>query len=377
MQPLIIPQELTDLPVNKLGPHRPLEDLLDDLTKSARLLQAAEAATASAFAIWAIFPGINVDDDLFQAYETAYPGLALDSSLYEHYLHVAQAGDSSLTGFISGLKGKLAEFHAKDILEQNGYADVEIAASSTQSVWDISAVDNSGESVTFQVKTGVEGYAYEVREAIEAQPDIEFLVSSEIYDNIADSSPQYLDRLTDIGEDYTHVEGIDDGFDTLVSNMGMDLPDGIASVLPAAGAALAAARLIYGAWSTEQGFKEVDRTAKNKLHVVSILTILSRLAVAGGSATALGTVGTAAGSLFPGPGNIVGGLGGALGGVGLGVYLNKISRSRMLDLALDIAGLTYDDLFYYKNKTHIDEVAVRFHDTAKRLTSTDWLAAPN
>jgi len=377
MQPLIIPQELTDLPANRLGPHRSFEDLLDDLAKSDRILQAAEAATASAFAIWTIFPGINVDDDLIRAYETAYPGLALDSSLYEHYLRVAETGDASLTGFISGLKGKLAEFHAKDILEQNGYTDVEIAASATQSVWDISAVDNAGETVTFQVKTGAEGYASAVRETIESNPDIEFLVSSEIYANISDSSPQYVDRLTDIGEDYAHIEGIDEGLDTLRANMGMDLPDGIAEALPAAAAALAAARLIYGAWSTEQGFKAADRTAKNKLHVVSILTILSRLAVAGGSATALGTVGTAAGSLFPGPGNIVGGIGGALGGAGLGMYLNNISRSRMLELALDIAGLTYDDLFYYKNKTHIDDVAVRFHDTAKRLTATDWRTAPN
>ena len=59
------------------------------------------------------------------------------------------------------------------------------------------------------------------------------------------------------------------------------------------------------------------------------------------------------------------------------MYLNNISRSRMLELALDIAGLTYDDLFYYKNKTHIDDIAVRFHDTAKRLTATDWLTSPN
>ena len=104
MQPLIIPRELTDLPANRLGLNRSFEDLLDDLARSDRILQAAEAATASAFAIWTIFPGINVDDDLFRAYETAYPGLALDSSLYEHYLHVAETGDASLTGFISGLK---------------------------------------------------------------------------------------------------------------------------------------------------------------------------------------------------------------------------------------------------------------------------------
>ncbi len=43
----------------------------------------------------------------------------------------------------------------------------------------------------------------------------------------------------------------------------------------------------------------------------------------------------------------------------------------MLDLALSITELTYDDLFYYKNKNRIDKAAMRFHETARTL------AAPN
>ena len=49
----------------------------------------------------------------------------------------------------------------------------------------------------------------------------------------------------------------------------------------------------------------------------------------------------------------------------------------MLDLALSITGLTLDDLFYYKNKSRIDDVAVRIHETANRLTAADWLAVPD
>ncbi|MCY3748535.1 MAG: hypothetical protein OXG64_04485 [Chloroflexi bacterium] len=376
MQALTVPQELRDLPASRPGSRRSYEDLVDDLIGSDRILQAAEAATVSAFAMWAIFPGINVDDDLLRAYEAAYPGLALDSSLYKHYLNLAESGEASLTGLISGLKGKLAEFHAMDMLQQNGYTNVEIAQSPTQTVWDISAVNPSGESVAFQVKTGAESYADDVTAALDAEPDVHFIVSTEIYNEITDNSPEYLAPLTATGYDYVLVENIEDGLSVLSGNQGIDIPDGVGEILPIAGGILLASRLIHSAWNTERGFMEADRTTRNKVHVVRTLTLMSRFAVSSGAATVLGIGGATAGSPLPGPGNIVGGIAGVLIGAGLGAYLNNLSQPRMLDLALDITGLTYDDLFYYKNKAHIDEVAVRFHETTRRLTATDWLAAP-
>ena len=41
----------------------------------------------------------------------------------------------------------------------------------------------------------------------------------------------------------------------------------------------------------------------------------------------------------------------------------------MLNLALNITGLTNDDLFYYKNKPRIDQVALNFRQTAGELAS--------
>ncbi len=327
--------------------------------------------------MWVIFPGINVDDDLLRAYEAAYPGLALDKSLYEHYLDMAESGDASITGFISGLKGKLAEFHAKDVLQQNGYSNVEIASTPTQAFWDISAVNPAGETVFFQVKTGAESYAADVTAALEFEPDVNFIVSSELYNSITSKSPEYIDQLTTLEPDYILVENIDDGLRTLSGNEGIDIPDGVGDVLPVAGGIILAASLIHSAWGTEKGFTAADRTTKNKVHVVRTLTLMSRFALSSGAATVLGTGGAAAGSLMPGPGNIVGGLAGVLAGAGLGIYLNKLSQPRMLDLALSITGLTFDDLFYYKNKSRIDEVAVRIHETANRLTAADWLTVPD
>ena len=54
----------------------------------------------------------------------------------------------------------------------------------------------------------------------------------------------------------------------------------------------------------------------------------------------------------------------------MGMYLNKHLQPHMLNLALDITGLTNDDLFYYKNKTRIDNVALNFRKTAGELAAT-------
>ena len=48
-------------------------------------------------------------------------------------------------------------------------------------------------------------------------------------------------------------------------------------------------------------------------------------------------------------------------------YLNQHLQPHMLDLALNIAGLDHDDLFYYKNKVRIDEVAFSIRQTAGQL----------
>ncbi len=298
MQSITVAQQLHELPANRPGSHGSYEDILDDLIESGRTLQAAEAATASAFAMWVIFPGINVDDDLLQAYEAAYPGLALDKSLYEQYLDMAESGDASITGFISGLKGKLAEFHAQDVLQQNGYSNVEIASTSTQALWDISAVNPVGETVFLQVKTGAESYANEVKAALESEPDVNFIVSSELYNSITSKSPEYIDQLTTLEPDYNLVENIDDGLRTLSGNEGIDIPDGVGDILPVAGGIILAASLIHSAWKTEKGFTAADRTTKNKVHVVRTLTLMSRLGIIYKGHIAAGLIGPRDGDIL-------------------------------------------------------------------------------
>ena len=333
-----------------------------------RALYAAEAASATSFGLWGVFYANNVDDDLLarlnQAYQMQYPNLAEDHSLYEHWSVMLERGEGSADGFINGLKGKLAEIEAAEILRQRGYTDVYIAADPTQPVWDISATSPEGGAFLTQVKTGSSEYAGEVQSRMADSPDMLYAVSTEIHDRIA---PDYVDRIIDIGPDWQRVADSTDALHTLSGNLGIDIPDNVVEIVPYAGAILAGARLVYSVLQTEKQFKATDRTTRNKIQVVQSLTLMSRMGVTTVLATVGGMGGTAVGSFIPFAGNLIGGIAGTAAGAGMGMYLNKRLEPHMLDLALDITSLTRDDLFYYKNKERIDDVALSFRQTAIEL----------
>ena len=326
---------------------------------------AAEATAATSLAMWGLFDGVNVGDTLSSAYSEQYPGLAAEHSLYEHWLEVTDRGADAADGFLSGLKGKVAEFNTVDLLESMGYADVQIAGSATQPVWDITAVSSNGEEVLWQVKTGVSERAGDVQALMLDNPEVQFAVSTEIYGRIAEHSPDLMGQMLDIGSDFDLVVDISDGLDTLADNMGIDLPDGVGDLLPYAAAIMTGARLIYGALRTERQFKHLDRTERNKVQVIQALTAMSRIGVT----VVLSMAGAAAGSVVPLLGNVVGGVAGMVGGAAMGSYLNRYLQPHMLDLALDITGLTHDDLFYYKNKLMIDAAAYAYQANGGSLRS--------
>ena len=205
-------------------------------------------------------------------------------------------------------------------------------------------------------------------------PGILFANSSELFDRIAEQNPELVTQMMDIGSTVELEEGVTEGLDLLSDNLGIDMPDGLGEILPYTGAIIAGARLVYGAVRTEQQFKAVDRTNRNKLQVVQALTIMSRMGVTTVLSTVGGMGGAAAGSFIPGIGNLVGGIAGAVTGAGMAMYLNRHLQPHMLSLALDITGLNNDDLFYFKNKLHIDQVAWSFRQTADDLT-IDYAAA--
>ena len=358
---------LHELPGESPDERKTHRELLDDLVKTDAAFHAADMVTANSFAMWGIFDQVNVDDNLLEAYEKAYPGQFPDQSLHEKWLEMLERGEGSSDGFVSGIKGKLAEIRYQDLLEQNGYENVIIPDDPTQPVWDISAVYPGDDPALFQVKTGLEGRAGAVQDLMAENVDVDFAVSSEIYEKIVENSPELADRLGDVGSNLELVKDVKDGLQTLSDNMGIDIPDGAGDIVPYAAAIIAGSRLIYNVIRTEQQFKAADRTTRNKIQVVQTLTLMSRMGVSTVLAMAGGKGGALAGSVIPGAGTLVGSVAGSIAGAGIGMYLNRHLQPRMLDIALDITGFTHDDLFYYKNKTRVEELAESLQRTALAL----------
>ena len=368
MNSLNLMPQLLELPnAASVGP-RSTREHLSALTGMDGAMHAAELASATSAGFWSVFDNVNVDDTILRAYQAHYPRLATEHSLHEQWMEMMDRGEGSMTRFISGVKGKVAEFSAADQLRESGWTDVEVAPNPTQPVFDITATPpGGGAEVFWQVKTGGTGYAYEVEDDMAEAPDIQFAVSSEIYAKITDSSPEAVDRLMDMGADWELVEGVEDGLGTLSANLGIDIPDSLAQILPYAGAIAAGARLIYGVIRTEREFREADRTTRNKIQVVQALTLMARMGITTVLSAAGASGGAAAGTAVPGVGNVVGSGVGAMGGGLMGMYLNRRLQPRMLQLGLGICGLEEDDLFYLKNRSKVNRLALSFQGTAGQL----------
>ncbi len=359
---------LREMPAGEAGERMSFGDMTAGLTGTDRGMSGAELTSAVSFSLWGVFDSFNTDDTLSAAYEAQYPNLASDHSLHESWAEMVEHGPESTQGFLNGVKGKVAEFHTKDLLEDRGYTAVKIASDPTQEVWDISGVDPGGHQVLIQVKSGTSLSAGDLLDHLEEHPDVLFAVGGEIYDK-AVAAGMDTGQMIDIGPDYARVEGIKDGLETLSANEGIDIPDSVAGIVPYAGAVIAGARLAYNALRTDREFKEADCTTRNRIQVVRALTLMSRMGVTTVLSSVGGMAGTSAGGLVPGAGNVVAGIGGAIIGASVGIYLEKHLRPHMLNLALNITGLTHDDLFYYKNKQRIDDVAFAFQTRARELAA--------
>ena len=345
--------------------HRSFREAIKDLHANESALVASEIVAAASFAMWGIWDQVNVPDSLTQAYGAQYPGRAAERSLYEHWQQVQADGPGEGTGFISGLKGKLAEINAVEMLESNGYSNVSIASSPVQDGWDISAVNEAGEPVRFQVKTGAEGYADAVATDMADAENIEFLVSSELYTKISESNADFTDRMTDIGPDYVLVDGIQDGLETLSGNQGIDLVDSVGEVIPGLAMGVVSARLGLSFCKTEREFTEVNRPTRNRIHVRRGVPLLAWLVIL----IVLSLVGAVVGSVVPVVGSFLGGILGLV--VGIVVYRQAKKRLQPYAriLAEQVSGVTDDDLFCFRYKRRIDELAMTFRERADGLTA--------
>ena len=324
---------------------------------------AIEVSQATEETLEALFDWWNVPDetldDLNEAFTRAFSNLAEQGkSVHERFSEISEISLAAETGFVSNLKGKVAELEAEDILEERnpGY-DFELAASPTQPGWDLIGTSPDRPNIFAQVKFGDEAYADNTLEAMREHSNYPFVVSSEIYDRISRSHPELLDRLLDLGPVAELTESVKDGLGTLAANLGVDVPDSIGEALPLVGEVVLGLKLVWSIVKTERELADVDLTDRTRVHGVRVLALASRFGInqvcmlAGSAGEA--AAGTAA---VPGVGTVAGGLAGGMAGLGGAMMLNKKLEPRIEEVAIKLVGGDADDVFYLMNRVEIDRI---------------------
>ena len=330
---------------------------------------AIEVSQATEEVLEALFHARNVPDDLVnnlnEAYGRSFSSFAEQGrSVHEHYREMMKRGSGSVTGFESNLKGKVAELEIESALEErhSGY-DFELAESATQPGYDLIGTSPDGPDILVQVKVGGAAYADKAVDAMQESPNVAFWVSSEIYDRIAQTRPELVERLTNIGPADQLTESVSDGLGTLAANRGIDVPDSIGEALPFVGEVVLGLKLVWGMVKTERELANVELTDRSRIHGIRALALGSRFGINQLCMWAGGAAGTAAGTVVPGIGNAAGGLGGILAGMGGGMALNKLLQPRIEEVAMRLIGGEADDMFYLMNKVEIDQLGQSFAAT--------------
>lgn len=353
----------------------------------------------------------EIPPDLFEADRLASPDAAADYSLHARYAEAVDTGPESVTSFISNLKGKLGELRVQDHLQQEFPGDsFEIAADQNQRGWDIISTSPDGTTEHIQVKVGGEEYATgKVLTSMQENPDVRFAPSNEIRDAILAKDPELSERFIDgnlnlsnealTAEVSGNLEGLrtlraavladhpelsaqfidqlssdafisladGEGLGLLLDNSGVDVPDTVGGILPYATEIILGISLIRDIVNTERDFEAVVFDDRKRVHAMKALVLFQRFGISTVLTTVGGVVGGAAGTAIPIIGNVIGAIGGAIGGAGLAALLSSKLRPHMLEIGMELTGLTEDDLFYFKNKVPIDRIGESLARTAAAM----------
>ena len=149
-------------------------------TRKTLFLDSLGLATGS---LLSRFLGWHVPKDVQQAYEMAYPQKAAAMDFKEA---VHQLDDDQLSGFISGVKGKLFEIKYTDYLNDGrlppGY-HAEMAQSATEPGWDIAIRDGQGNVDEVLQLKATESAEY-IGHALERYPYIDVVSTEEVYSEV-------------------------------------------------------------------------------------------------------------------------------------------------------------------------------------------------
>ena len=220
---------LQELPGGEPCQYRGFREIITSLVNTDRAMSAAEFASAVSVGMWPVFgnailstnfPGTEINDPYLQ---DAYERTDLfdpDVNVVERWRQAQAEGGNALTEFESKLKGVVAEFNARDQLNQQGY-DLELADDHYQKGWDLHGTDPDGEYIQIQVKAG--DSAAQIDKTVNAmqETDYPFAVSSDIHEGISEKAPELVDRIVaDISSNFHLVESMEDGLETLSDAFG-------------------------------------------------------------------------------------------------------------------------------------------------------------
>lgn len=365
MQSLVLLPELQKLPIIEDAGDISFADTVSHLRAMDRDHFAIEVVEGADETVEALLESVpNVPDDLNEAHEILYPGDT--PPLHEHYQEMVDRGENSVTGFVSNMKGKVAEIRAEDLLEDRfpGY-DFNIASDLNQPGWDLRGITSDGQDILVQVKMGGEGYVGDVLERMHDDPSILFATSSEICGSVLESAPELSDQIIDLGiSDADFTESMEEGLSILASRAGFDVPDALGEALPYVGEIILGVRLIMDMVSTERDFRDVDLDDRARVHALKALVLMSKFGVTTVLTTAGGAGGTLAGSaMLPGIGSAIGGIAGSMGGAVTAGFLNRRLQPHTMELGMAIAGVDEDDMFYFRNKRTIDGIGKSLAET--------------
>ncbi len=353
-----------------LGPVPP------DLWKSWRSLlgnaggvtTAAEVSSAVEAALTGFALERHATAELKEAFRLQYPDLAQGTGLEEHYARLLERSPDSAEGLLMGLRGKVFELRLPESLEGRfpGY-EFRLSESATQGGWDLVGTGPDGAEIFVQAKARAASAAGEVVGRMEEAGAPEFFaVTQELHAKIMERSPELADRL--IETDVSHLkldEEAEAALSTLSEQLDINVPDGLADMLPYVGEIMLGIRLVKDVVANEKALAAVPRGDRTLLHAVKALTLMARFGVSTVLASAGGAAGAGVGSFFPGLGTAIGGVVGSVGGAFAAGKLNKTLEPYLLDYGLKFAGFTRDDLFYFQNKAPIDQIGLRLQEQSE------------
>jgi len=134
-------------------------------------------------ALVSLLSASTISDEIINAYEAAYPDFSKTISFQDK---VRELDSDSLTGFISGVKGKLFEQKYVEYLNDgnlpDGYSAI-LAESATQPGWDIAIKGDNGEMASVLQAKATDSVAY-VQGALEKYPSIDVVTTDEVYSHL-------------------------------------------------------------------------------------------------------------------------------------------------------------------------------------------------